>query len=125
MYINDDVFDNGLVYAQSNGTKIDICSAEPAGNLFANIAAVTLGNKSGLTTSPPENNTSSDGRKVVVPAILDGTVTGTDTATHWVLSNGTSILLASGTLTLPQDVTASNTFTLDAINIAIRDAVAA
>jgi hypothetical protein len=28
-YINDEVFDQGLDYADTNGTRIDICSQEP------------------------------------------------------------------------------------------------
>jgi len=122
-YINDAVFDQGLNYADTNGTKIDVCSAEPTGNLYGNIAAVTLGNKTGIDTGAPEDNAASDGRKVVVPAIVDGAVTGDGTATHWVLSDGAAILVASGTLVTPQVVTNGNIFTLDAIDVGIRDAV--
>ena len=121
-YINDEVFDQGLDYADLNGTKIDICSAEPAN--FAGIAAITLGNKTGLNTGAPEPGVP-DGRKVVVPAITDGAVSATGNATHWALSDGASILVASGLLTASQAVTIGNTFTLDAIDITIRDATAA
>lgn len=123
MYINDEAFDQGLDYADVTGTKIDICSAEPTSNLYANIAAVTLGNKTGLNTSAPQDG-DVDGRKVTVPAITDGTVTSTGDATYWVLSDGISVLLASGTLTNgPQSVTNGNTFTLDAIDVTFRDAI--
>lgn len=118
--IADAVFDQGLNYADTNGTRIDICSAEPAS--FAGIAAVSLGNAT-VNTGAPENG-AVDGRRVIVPAITTGSVTATGTATHWALSNGTAILVATGPLSVSQAVTSGNTFTLDAITIAIRDATA-
>lgn len=118
--IADAVFDQGLNYADTNGTRIDICSAEPAS--FAGIAAVSLGNAT-VNTGAPQNG-AVDGRRVIVPAITTGSVTATGTATHWALSNGTAILVATGPLTASQAVTSGNTFTLDAITIAIRDATA-
>lgn len=117
-FINDEVFDQGLDYADTNGTRIDICSSEPAS--YAGIAAVTLGNKT-LNTGATQNG-ASNGRRVIVPAITDGAVTGTGTATHWALSDGSAILVATGALTASQGVTNGNTFTLDAISITIADA---
>lgn len=119
-FINDEVFDQGLDYADTNGTRIDICSSEPAN--YAGIAAVTLGNAT-VNTGATQNG-ATDGRRVIVPAITTGTVTGTGTATHWALSDGTSILVATGPLSASQAVTSGNTFTLDAISITIRDATA-
>jgi hypothetical protein len=113
------VFDQGLDFADTNGTKIDICSSEPA--TFAAIAGVTLGNKTGLNTGATEDG-ATNGRRVIVPAITDGTVTGDGTATHWALSDGSAILVATGALSSSQAVTNGNTFTLDAISITIADA---
>jgi hypothetical protein len=118
-FISDEVFDQGLDYADTNGTQIDICSAAPAN--YAGLAAVTLGNKTGLNTGVTEAG-ATDGRRVIVPAITDGSVTGTGTATHWALTDGSSILVATGPLSSSQAVTSGNTFTLDAISITIRDA---
>jgi hypothetical protein len=118
--ISDEVFDQGLDYADTNGTRIDICSSEPAN--FAGIAAVSLGNAT-VNTGATQNG-ATDGRRVIVPAITTGSVTGTGTATHWALSNGTAILVATGPLSASQAVTSGNTFTLDAISIGIRDATA-
>jgi hypothetical protein len=118
-FINDEVFDQGLDYADTNGTRIDICSSEPAS--YAGIAAVSLGFKAGLNTGATQNGASS-GRRVIVPAITDGAVTSTNTATHWALSDASAILVATGALTAPQGVTSGNTFTLDAISITIADA---
>jgi hypothetical protein len=119
-FINDEVFDQGLDYATTNGTRIDICSQEPTTYAEAT-STYTLGNKTGLTTGATQNG-ATDGRRVIVPAITDGSVTGTDTATHWALTDGSSILVATGALSSSQGVTSSNTFTLDAISITIRDA---
>lgn len=119
-FLNDLALDSGLSWVQTNGTRINICSAEPAN--FAGIAAVNLGNKT-VTTGAPENG-AVDGRRCRVPAITDGNVTASGTATHWALSNGSSVLVAAGPLTAGQAVVNGNTFTLDEIIIAIRDATA-
>ena len=42
-FINDEVFDQGLDYADTNGTRIDICSQEPA-TYAAATSTFTLGN---------------------------------------------------------------------------------
>ena len=118
-FINDEVFDQGLDYADTNGTRLDICSTDPGGT-YATVTANTLGNKT-LNTGATEAG-AVDGRRVIVPAITDGSVTGTGTATHWALTNGTDTVIASGALTASQAVTSGNTFTLDAISITIRDA---
>jgi hypothetical protein len=119
-YINDEVFDQGLDYADTNGTRIDICSQEPTTYAEAT-STYTLGNKTGLNTGATQNGASS-GRRVIVPAITDGSVTGTATATHWALTDGASILVATGQLSSSQAVTNGNVFTLDAISITIADA---
>ena len=119
-YINDEVFDSGLDYADTNGTRIDICSQEPTSYTEAT-STYTLGNKTGLNTGATQNG-ATDGRRVIVPAITDGSVTGTATATHWALTDGSAVLIATGALSSSQAVTSGNTFTLGAISITIRDA---
>lgn len=119
-FISDEVFDQGLDYADTNGTRIDICSQEPTTYAEAT-STYTLGNKTGLNTGATENG-ATDGRRVIVPAITDGSVTATGTASHWALTDGSSLLIATGSLTSSQAVTSGNTFTLDAISITIRDA---
>lgn len=121
-FVNDAVRDTaGLGYATTNGTKIDICSTEPA--TFEAIAGVTLGNDT-VVTGAVEDGAGADGRRVIVPAITAGTVSGTGTAAFWALSDGTSILVATGPLSATQGVTSGNTFTLDAIDITLPDSVA-
>jgi len=119
-FISDEIFDQGLDYADTNGTRIDICSSEPTTYTQAT-STNTLGNKTGLNTGATQNG-ATDGRRVIVPAITDGSVTATGTATHWALTDGTSELLATGALSASQAVTSGNSFTLDAISITIRDA---
>lgn len=118
-FLNDNVYDQGLSYADTNGTRIDICSQEPT-TYTAATSTYTLGNAT-VNTGAPQNG-DLDGRKVVVPAITSGSVTATGTATHWALTDGAGILVATGALSASQAVTSGNTFTLDAINLTIRDA---
>lgn len=124
-YINDEIFDGGLDYADLNGTRIDICTQEPVSYLEATgtyngTTQFSCGNKLALNTGAPEPG-DIDGRKVVVPAIIDGDVTATQTASHWALTDGATILLAAGALSATQAVTDLNTFSLDAIDITLRD----
>ena len=118
-FINDEVFDQGLDYADTNGTRLDITSAEATTYAEAT-STFTLGNAT-VNTGATEAG-AVDGRRVIVPAITTGSVTGTGTATHWALTDGTSVLIATGALSASQAVTNGNTFTLDAISITIRDA---
>ena len=118
-FIADTVYDSGLTVLDTNGTQIDICSQEPTTYAEAT-STYTLGNDTVNTGAPAAGAT--DGRRVIVPAITAGSVTGTGTATHWALTNGSSTIYATGALTSSQAVTSGNTFTLDAISITIRDA---
>lgn len=120
-FISDNVFDSGLAYLTTNGGRLDICSQAPTTYAEAT-STYTLGNKTSPTVGSPTNGASS-GRRVIISAITDGTVTGTGTATHWALTKTTATteLLAWGTIT-SQGVTSGNTFTLDALSITIPDA---
>lgn len=118
-FIADTVFDNGLTVLDTNGTRIDICSSEPTTYTEAT-STFTLGNDT-VNTGAPQNG-ATDGRRVIVPAITSGTVTGTGTAAFWALTNGSTTLYATGSLSSSQAVTTGNTFSLDAISITIRDA---
>ncbi|MDH3582145.1 MAG: hypothetical protein OEM91_16165 [Hyphomicrobiales bacterium] len=120
-FITDTAFDSGLSYIDTNGTRVDICyTAEPT-NYTEATSTNSCGNKTGLNTGAPEAG-ATDGRRVIVPAITDGSVSATQTADWWGLTDGTSLFLAAGDLSAPQSVTSGNTFTLDAISITFRDA---
>ena len=118
-FIADTIFDNGLSYAQTNGTQINITSQE-ATTYDEATSTYTLGNAS-VTTGDPEDG-ATDGRMVQTSSISDGSVTADGTATHWALTDGAGELLATGALSSSQQVTSGNTFTLDAISVTLRDA---
>jgi len=120
-FLSDNVLDNGIAYVVSHGSRLDICSQEPA-NYTEATSTYTLGNKTSLSAGSPQNGASS-GRRTIIPAITDGAVTGTDDATHWAYSKTTSTteLLAAQALSAPQAVTSGNEFTLDAISITFPD----
>lgn len=52
--LNDEIFDRGLDYATTNGTRIDICSSEPT-TYAQTTSTYTLGNKTGLSTGATED----------------------------------------------------------------------
>jgi len=124
-FMSDEIFDQGLDYADTNGTRVDITdTAEATTYSLATVDGTnSLGNKTSLNTGATANG-AVDGRKVTVPAITDGTVTENGTAGFWALTDNSSLLLATGPLTSSQGVTDGNTFSLDAIILAIRDASA-
>ena len=120
--LNDSVLDGGLVVIGTGAAnkRLDICTTEPT-NLTEATTTNTIGNKTGLTIAAPQDD-ATVGRKVVVPAIPDGTVSASATANFWAVTDG-SVLLATGNITTPQAVTSGNNFTLDAIDISFLDAV--
>ena len=119
-FLSDNVLDLGVDYIDDFTETLHICSAAPSS--YANVATVSLGSKATPTVGVPENGASS-GRRVIISAITDGTVSATGTATHWAIvkDSATSELLAWQTLSASQVVTSGNTFTLDAISITIPD----
>ena len=124
-FITDEALDAGLDYLIANGSRVDIQkTAEATTYSLATVDGTnSLGNKTGLNTGAPEDGPT-DGRKVIVPAITTGSVTETETAGFWALTDGSSLLLATGPLTATQAVTDLNTFSLDAIELRFRDAIA-
>ena len=121
-YLNDYVLDLALAYLATSGNRLDICSQEPTSYTEAT-STYTLGNKTSLSIGAPADRTP-NGRKVTVAAITAGSVTATDTATHWAISDTSGTrLIATGALSSSQAVTASNTFTLAAFDVGIPDAV--
>lgn len=108
--------------AINDGTRIDICQTSEPTTYTEATSTLTVGNKTGLTVGAPEDM-AGGGRKVVVPAITDGTVTATATAAYWALTDvANTRLLAAGALSASQAVTSGNPFTLGAIDIGIPDA---
>lgn len=114
------VFDYGLDALDSDADRLDICSQEPTTYAEAT-STYTLGNKTSPTIGSPADR-AGGGREVTVSAINDGSVTGTDTATHYAITDTVnSRLLATGSLSSSQSVTSGNTFTLTEFDIGIPD----
>lgn len=118
-YLNDEALDQGLDYLTANGARVDVCNAEPSTYAEAT-STFSIGNKTGLSVGATADG-DTDGRKVVIPAIADGTVTDDDDATHWALTDGSSILLAVGALGSTKAIVTGSPWTLNAIDITKRD----
>ena len=117
--LGNNIFDQGLNYLVTNGTRLDICSSEPA-TYAAATSTLTLGNKTALSIGASADR-SGGGREVTVPAITNGTVTANGTAAFYAITDGTSELLATGSLSASQVVTSGNTFTLTSFKVGIPD----
>lgn len=121
-YINDTIRDSGLSsLASATNRRVDICYTQEPTTYTEATSTYTCGNKTGLTMTAIADGTV-DGRRVSTPAITDGSVTASQTAGWWALTDATSVLHAAGALSSSQAVTSGNTFTLNAIDITIRDA---
>ena len=115
---------DALVTKLIEGTRLDLCSVEPA-TYTAATTTNTLANKTGMTAGAVSDRTP-NGRKTTIPAIVSGspgTVTGTGTIAYWAWSDpANSRLLATGPLSSSQSVSSGNTFTQAAFDIGIADA---
>lgn len=119
--VSDEVRDQGLDWAITTGTRLEICSSDP-GLTYASVTGNTLGNKSSYTVGATTDGDVS-GRKVTCPQVTDGTVTADGTATHWALHNGTDTVVASGAFSASFGVSSGNTWgTTAAFDIEILDA---
>lgn len=118
--LDNRVFDNGLSVLDTEANKILITSQEPTTYTEAN-STYALGNSTSLSIGAPQDR-SGGGREVVVAAITDGSVTASDTATHYaIVDTVNSRLLATGSLSATQVVTSGNTFALSSVTIGIPD----
>jgi hypothetical protein len=119
-FIRDTTYDALLNDIKNNASRLDITNAEATTYAEAT-STYTLGNKTGISyTGPAAGDVS--GRKVTIDAITDGSVTGTDTATHVALTNGSDTLYLTVALSSSESVTSGNTFTLTAFKVEVTDA---
>ena len=118
--LHNDVFDNGLSSIDDNTENLHLLSADP-GLVWTNIAAYLLGTKATPIIAAPSDRTEG-GREIVIAAITDGSVSGTDTATHFALTDDTEEkILVSGLIETSQVVTSGNVFTLTEFSVGIPD----
>jgi len=119
-WLSNEILDGGLDVLTASGDRLDICdTAEPT-----NYSEATTDGTNSLGNAVCSIGAATDaatGRKVVVAAITDGTVTETGTAAYYAITNGTDTLYATGTLSAGQAVTDGNTFTLTSFEITIPD----
>ena len=119
-WLADALLDAALQKLADDAENLYICSAQPSTYAEAQ-STYALGVKASPSFTGPAAGDAS-GRKLTVDAISDGTVSATDTATHWAITdNSATALLAWGTLDAGEAVTDGNTFTLDAFDIEITD----
>jgi hypothetical protein len=122
-YINNLYLDGGIDAITAETTvRVDICYTSEPTTYTEATSTYTCGNKTSLT--PVKEDGTTDGRRARVPAITDGSVTASQTASYWAVTDGVDTLIATGAITTPQAVTSGNTFTLDAIHITHRDGTA-
>lgn len=121
-FLGDQLLDLPLQELETNYTRQDICSQEPATYTEAT-STYTLANKTACTYTGPADR-SPNGRKTTVDAVTGGSVTSTGTASHWAMSKttATTYLGAAGSLASTQGVTSGNTYSLTAFDIGIPDA---
>ena len=118
--IADRVFDYGLTILDTEVDRVDITS-QIATTYAEATSTFTLGNSTSSSIGAPANR-GAGGREVTVAAITDGSVTSSDTATHFALvDTGNSRLLVAGALSASKAVTSGDTFTLDAFTVGIPD----
>lgn len=108
-----------------DGDKLTVNkTAEPA-TYAAAIGATMVAHKDSPSIGAIANRTApGGGRKRTVAAITDGVVDATDTGGWWAVVKTTgSVLLATGALASPHAVTLGDTFTLEAFDVGVPDAV--
>ena len=117
-FLGDNVLDAALSYISSNATTLYLCSAQPTDYTTAS-STYALTNDATISWGSPLNGTT--GRKIAVPE-TSGTVSGGGgTATYWALTDGTSELIAYGTLSSSKALATSDTWTLATFDIEISD----
>lgn len=119
-FLADSLLDLALQALEDNADRLDICSSEPTTYEEAT-TTYTVGDAVPAYTGPGDGDVS--GRKTAIDAITDGSVSATSTAVFWALTDGSTTLYATGSLTTSQAVTAGNVFTLTTFDIEIPDAV--
>lgn len=115
-----------LTAGAASGNRMDILGSDP-GLTYATVTTNTLGNSTDDMTGPAASTAAASGMEIIFPQISAGTVTATSGAKFWAITNGgaggaSNAVLASGALSATQAVTATNTFSLDAVAVSILDA---
>lgn len=116
-YIDPSVLDAALTEIKDNANSLVICSSLPSS--YAGAVSATLGTKASPTISSPQARADgAAGRRIVVSAITDGTVSADGTATCVaLLDTDNSVLLIAKEYAEDQTVTNGGTFKTSEISI--------
>jgi hypothetical protein len=119
-FLANEVLDAALNLIDTSCENLYICSAEPT--TFTQASSTNkLGTKATPTISVSADR-AAGGREITISAVTDGVVDSTGDASHWALTDDSAtLLLATGSLSSTQTVTATNTFTLTEFKIGIAD----
>ena len=111
-FLHDDLMDTLLTELSTDGTRLDLCSAEPTTYTEAT-STYTRGNKTSITYNAPANGDTS-GRKVMTVAITGLTGTSTGNATHWAITDpvGTKLLATGALASSPVSITNASTYSI-------------
>ncbi len=123
--IHNDVYDAALAYVADNGTRMFLCSAEPASYQEASAdnmlvqQTLTPGDGNGDFTIAEGD---SSGRKLTVEAQTGITVTNSGTVTHVAICDSVnSKVLAVTEVNSPYAVTSGNTVNVPAFDLTLAD----
>lgn len=116
-YIHTDILDAAASYISANTENLYINYTQEATTYTEAQSTYNCGNKATPSfTGPAAGDVS--GRKITIDAITDGSVTSTQLAGWWSLTdNSLTKLLVAGALASTQNVTSGNTFTLTAFDV--------
>lgn len=118
--VNNLARDAALNWVRTNGTRFDICTSEPT--TYANaVGTASVGNAAVAIPAPVAGGAGDAFRKVVIPNIIGGSVTGNGAAAFWALTNGTDTLVATGSLDDSQTVVNGNSFNLASFDFVVGD----
>lgn len=127
-YINDTYLDLAVAGIATGTRNLYICSTEPTTYAQATTTyngspdRYSLGSSASITMGAAANGSVS-GRRTIVSAISNGSVTASATAGFWAITDASAVLIATGALSAPQAVTLGNTFSLGSFSIEFPDAV--
>lgn len=114
--ISDSGFDALLNWIKTNGTRLDVCTTEPTTYAEAT-STYTLAHGSVTLTGPAD--ASPDGRKITVPAVAAMTASGTGTGAYWALTDGSSVLVATGSMSASRSITSGDTVNVATFDISV------
>jgi hypothetical protein len=123
-FLGNNVFDQGLSYLQTNGSRLDICTTEPTtygqATGYNDDATQFSCGQATITRSTPADR-GGGGREITISGITSAAIYADGTGAYWAITDGSAELLATGSLAAGQVLTSGNTFDLSSFAIGIPD----